>query len=120
MKICEPLSKTADYFSALANPFRLQILLVIGAGEVCVCHLECVLKKRQAYISQHLMALREAGILETQREGKYIFYRVAEKNTLRLIREVAALAGIESTEMLKNNQHAIIKSCGCPHCKPDK
>ncbi|NWG07099.1 MAG: winged helix-turn-helix transcriptional regulator [Chloroflexi bacterium] len=43
--------------SAIASPQRIAILLAIGTGEACVCHLEASLGWRQAYISQHLMAL---------------------------------------------------------------
>jgi ArsR family transcriptional regulator len=48
---------------AIASPQRVAILLTIGMGEACVCHLETALGWRQAYISQHLMALRKADIL---------------------------------------------------------
>ena len=45
---------------SISKPARIQILLAIGEDEACVCHLEAVLGYRQAYISQQLMALREA------------------------------------------------------------
>jgi ArsR family transcriptional regulator len=51
----------------LGQPERLSILLLIGKGEACVCHLEAALGLRQAYISQHLMALREANIVIARR-----------------------------------------------------
>jgi DNA-binding transcriptional ArsR family regulator len=44
-------------FKALAHPVRLQILDMLRSGEVCVCHMETALGKRQAYISQQLMVL---------------------------------------------------------------
>jgi DNA-binding transcriptional ArsR family regulator len=50
-------------FKALAHPVRLQILDMLRSGEVCVCHMEAVLGKRQAYISQQLMVLRDAGLV---------------------------------------------------------
>ena len=62
----------AEYLKVLGSPFRIQILFSIGSGEACVCHLEAILEKRQAYISQHLMVMRDAGILDTRRDGKYI------------------------------------------------
>jgi DNA-binding transcriptional ArsR family regulator len=49
---------------AIASPQRVAILLAIGQSEACVCHLESALGWRQAYISQHLMALRKASVLE--------------------------------------------------------
>ena len=46
---------------SIDQPARLQILLAIGEGETCVCHLEATFGWRQAYLSQHLMALREVN-----------------------------------------------------------
>ena len=59
------LDKVSDLLQVISPEPRLQILLEIGEGEACVCHLEASLGYRQAYISQHLMALREAGFLNT-------------------------------------------------------
>ncbi len=50
----------SNIFRQLSQPSRIEILLAIGEGEACVCHLEAKLGMRQAYISQHLMALRDA------------------------------------------------------------
>ena len=52
---------------------RLEILLGIGAGEACVCHLEAMFGLRQATLSQHLMALREAGVVTDRREDVTFF-----------------------------------------------
>ena len=75
----DSISQLSEIFHIIGQLNRVKILLVIGQEEACVCHLEGILQQRQAYISQHLMVLRDAGILETRREGKYIFYRVNVK-----------------------------------------
>ena len=50
---------------AMAHPVRLQILdMLRGGDEVCVCHMEAALRRRQAYISQQLMVLRDANLVE--------------------------------------------------------
>jgi ArsR family transcriptional regulator len=96
---------------------RLQILLAIGTGEACVCHLEAALGLRQAYISQHLMALRKADILLDRREGRYIFYRLKDASLLDVITATASLSGIpaEDVSALINKKSL---SCECPHCAP--
>ncbi|MBN2500805.1 MAG: helix-turn-helix transcriptional regulator [Anaerolineales bacterium] len=107
----------SDIFSVLGNPFRVKLLYAIGKGEACVCHLEAMLKKRQAYISQHLMVLRDAGILDTRRDGKYIFYRVVDKSIFDLIETVAQMFGIPADqipEVAKPGTHA---NCACPSCE---
>lgn len=117
MKTQTYLSNTANLFSALGNPVRLRILMTIGTGEACVCHLENVLKKRQAYLSQQLMKLRESGLLETRREGKYIFYRLSDPALLDLVGSAAEIAGISPAEFESNARASYQPGCSCPQCK---
>lgn len=104
--------------SSIASPQRIAILLAIGKGEACVCHLETALGLRQAYISQHLMALRKADILQDRREGRYVFYKIKNASLLDLITASASLSGLsaESVSSLINTQ--VYPSCECPHCAP--
>lgn len=104
-------------FSVLGNPFRIKLVLALWAQESCVCHLEALLKKRQAYISQHLMALREANMLETRREGKFVYYKLANPEVIKLIRAAGLLAGIESKEIPGQQDIAVLERCICPHCE---
>ena len=106
----------ANLLKVLGSPFRIKLLLSIGQGEACVCHLEAVLKKRQAYISQHLMILRDAGILKTRRDGKYIYYRVADKSVFDLIELTAGMLKISSEKILVLSETAIQENCECPKC----
>jgi len=92
-------NQASKVLSAIGNPFRIKIIFIIGKGEACVCHLEAVLKKRQAYISQHLMALRKAGLLKTRREGKYIFYRLSDYEIINLIRKAGLISGLEPDQL---------------------
>jgi len=82
--ISSDLARVSDLLQVISPEPCLKILLIIGAGEACVCHLEVRLGYRQAYISQHLMALRQAGLLDSRREGKYIFYRLAKPGIILL------------------------------------
>ena len=66
IKTTSPEEQIAQLLRAIDQPARLRILMAIGRSEACVCHLEAMLVLRQAYISQHLMALRHAGILTPQ------------------------------------------------------
>ena len=104
--------------AAISAPQRIAILLAIGTGEACVCHLETALGWRQAYISQHLMALRKADILRDRREGRYVFYKLRNASFLDLITASAALSGLsaESFSTLVNTR--AYPSCECPQCAP--
>jgi len=110
-----PLS---DLFGALSQPARIDILLAIGNGEACVCHLEASLKMRQAYISQHLMALREMGILTSRRDGRFIFYRIRSELLKELIKTAAELAGLPREVIVFASHNRPHDGCCCPHCAP--
>lgn len=104
----------ARLFKVLGNPARLAILDVLRDGEQCVCHIEAMLGYRQAYISQHLMLLREAGLVADRRDGLNIFYRVADPGLLRLIDGALPGARRKSTGRAGVNRPA----CDCPKCQP--
>jgi DNA-binding transcriptional ArsR family regulator len=111
--------KIAEYLKVLGSPFRIQILFSIGFGEACVCHLETMLNKRQAYISQHLMVLRDAGILDTRRDGKYVFYRVADQEIFGMIRSTGQILQIPEDDFPQNSKTTRLSQCECPNCLPD-
>lgn len=117
MKIQEPETQIAELFKALSQPARIEILLAIGTGEACVCHLEARLNMRQAYISQQLMALRQAGILETRRDGRYIYYRLADPAALELITRAAEVLNIPAEKLRRTVSAQEMAACPCPHCE---
>ncbi len=108
--------KISRLLKTLGQPVRLQILMAIGEGEVCVCHLEATLGLRQAYLSQHLMALRKAKILQTRREGRYIFYRLQDQKILELIRLAGEAAGSERFNQPVLPAEPMAVNCICPAC----
>ncbi len=112
----ELIEKSSQILSVLGNPFRIKILLTIGKGEACVCHLEHVLKKRQAYISQHLMSLRDAGLLETRREGKYIYYRLSTERIFKILRNADLIAGFPEDQLPQWEKPLPESGCDCPQC----
>jgi ArsR family transcriptional regulator len=116
--LIELSEKISAPLAAIASPQRIAILLAIGTGEACVCHLETALGWRQAYISQHLMSLRKTDILLDRREGRYVFYRLKDASLLDLITATARLSGLsaESVSTLINTQFH--PSCECPQCSP--
>ena len=108
--------KLARLLQSIGQPARLKILLAIGQGEACVCHLEVALGMRQAYISQHLMNLRKAGVVLDRREGRYIFYRLANPEILELIQQASSLVGM--APLWVGSQAAELADCLCPSCTP--
>jgi len=66
-------------FKALADPTRLRIVLLLRRRELCVCELMFVLRMEQSRVSHHMRVLRDAGIVEDVRNGRWIIYRVPEE-----------------------------------------
>ncbi len=66
-------------FKAIADAGRLQLLNFIAAqpsGEACVCHLMKPLDVKQPTVSHHLKVLHEAGLLDRERRGTWVYYRI--------------------------------------------
>ena len=62
---------------ALADPTRLRIVGLLRGGEVCVCHIHDSLKIPQPKASRHLAYLRKAGVVEADKRGLWVYYRLA-------------------------------------------
>lgn len=94
-------------FKAMGHPVRLYILCMLRSGDLCVCHIERVLNRRQAYISQQLMVLRESGIVCSRREGLQMYYSLADERIETLLTIAGAPAPVPPYR---------IKGCPCPFC----
>lgn len=62
----------------IAHPERLRILDALRREPECVCHLEALLDKPQPYVSQQLRLLRDAGVIQDERRGQNIYYRLVD------------------------------------------
>lgn len=101
----------AQIYKVLMHPVRLAILEILKDGEHCVCHMEAYLGLRQAYISQQLSVLREAGLVLDRRDGWNIFYRVADERIYEILNAVRRITG-QSDPVVRTPKDA----CTCPKC----
>ena len=112
-----PEEQISKFLSLIGQPARIQILLILGAQEACVCHLEAVLGMRQASISQHLMVLRKAGLVTTHRDGRNIFYHLTHPKVVDVLQQAAQLIG-NDPEALRALTVRPVPDCPCPQCNP--
>lgn len=77
--------QASRFLKTLANPNRLLILCILSQGERSVGELEELLKIRQPTLSQQLAILRDEELVETRRDGKQVFYKLASDETERVI-----------------------------------
>jgi ArsR family transcriptional regulator, arsenate/arsenite/antimonite-responsive transcriptional repressor len=92
-KCCSGLSKwlSPDLFKALSDPSRVAILarLVEMPGEQTVSEVACCSPINISVVSRHLRTLRDAGIVESSKRGKEVFYRARIGNLTLLLRNLA-------------------------------
>ena len=82
----------AEGFAALSDPIRLKLFSLIAASpnsEACACNLVKPTGRSQPTVSHHLKVLREAGLLESERRGTWVWYRVRQER-LRELRSILA------------------------------
>jgi ArsR family transcriptional regulator len=86
----------AQVFKALGDPVRLRLVSLIGArqgGEICVCDLTAAFDLTQPTISHHLRVLREAGIIDSERRGTWVYYRLVPAALARMAALLTPPAG---------------------------
>jgi ArsR family transcriptional regulator len=86
----------APAFKALGDPVRLQLMSMIASapdGEICVCDLTPAFTLSGPTISHHLKTLREAGLVDAQRRGTWVYYRAQPG----LMRQLAGLLTVQPT-----------------------
>jgi len=84
--------RVADGLRAVADPMRWRILELLAAEELCVCHLVETLGAAQPLVSHHLRALRDAGLVATERYRYWTYYRVRPDALAALAEKLTDLA----------------------------
>ena len=93
----ETAAVLAPAFKALGDPVRLQLMSMIASaegGEICVCDLTPAFELSGPTISHHLKTLREAGLVDAERRGTWVYYRARPG----ILRQLAALLTVEPAE----------------------
>jgi ArsR family transcriptional regulator len=70
------IEQAARAFQALSDPTRVALVDLLRGGERCVCELTDALGSAQSRLSFHLRILKEAGLVEDRREGRWVYYRL--------------------------------------------
>jgi len=96
----EPLSaaaatELAGMLKALSDPVRLRLLSVVASrsgGEACVCDISAGITVGQPTVSHHLKVLRTAGLLDSERRGSWVYYRVIPE----ALQQLSSLLGTDN------------------------
>lgn len=90
----------------LADPLRARIVALLAVEQLCTCHLVEATGAKQTNVSNHLRALREAGLVETEPCGRFTYYRL-------LPEPLAALSGTLS-DLAAQARQALTNKRPCP------
>lgn len=83
--------KRSRVFKALADPTRLRILMLLRIREMCVCEVMIALGLTQPTASHHLGILENAGLVKSRKEGKWVFYKIANPKLIESMHELASI-----------------------------
>jgi ArsR family transcriptional regulator, arsenate/arsenite/antimonite-responsive transcriptional repressor len=105
-------------FRALGDETRIRIIALLVHGELCVCHLESALGISQPNCSRHLAILKAAGIVDSRRDGTWVYYRISDQEHESVKAVLDAVAKTFGAERALRTDHARLqKNCGPNACK---
>lgn len=81
--------RMAEFFGVLADPNRLRLLSALANQELCVCDLAAGLKMGESAVSHQLRILRAMRLVKYRKEGRNVYYSLADNHVMNLYREVA-------------------------------
>lgn len=97
----------APAFRALSDPTRLRMLrlLAINRSEMCVCEFVDTLQERQYNVSKHLKVLERAGLIESEKEGRFLYYGLVDGGDAMARVLYRLVAGVpDSDEVFSSDQ----------------
>ena len=103
-------STKANLFKIISHPVRLQILDELRKQKSCVCHLQELTGRPQAYISQQLRVLRDASLVIDEKDGQNVFYRLPAGMVTDLLEMVFGTP----------SQVVLLPACKCPFCSEEQ
>ena len=119
------LSSTSDLevrpltrlFRALGDETRLRIVALLSHGELCVCHIESALDLNQSTASRQLGILKASGVVDSRREGTWVYYRLTAQEHEIVASALEVLTKAFGAERALRTDHAKLrKSCGPSSC----
>ncbi len=86
------LEQIADFAQALADPTRLRILLALKSQPLCACQIVALIGLANSTVSRHLQVLRQAGLITSEKRGRWVWFRLVRSADRRTSNALLALA----------------------------
>ncbi len=81
--------RMAEFFSVLSDPHRLKLISALAQQELCVCDLAAIVKMGESAVSHQLRVLRSQRLVKYRRQGRKVYYSLADEHIVTLYQEVA-------------------------------
>ena len=94
---------------ALADPTRIRIIAALRNGELCVCELVDALEISQSSLSSHLQICRQAGVLATRKDSRWIYYSLSTRYVALIERIFSELQTVDSDEQVRQDARRLKK-----------
>jgi ArsR family transcriptional regulator len=95
----------AEIFKALGDTTRVRILDALSQSEVCVCDLAAMLGLTESAVSHQLRFLRSLRLVKSRRDGRHIYYTLADQHIVKLFEQ-----GLEHVQEFSNSQVSTLNS----------
>ena len=111
----EPMRMALRVTKALADVQRARILMMLRAGELCVCQIAEVLGLAMSTVSKHLSILDGAGLVESRKDGRWMFYRLPEGKAGEFVRPVLEWLGgaLQKDEQVRRDAKQVQRVVAC-------
>ena len=97
------MKELVKVFKALGDKNRLQIIKMLEQKELCVCEISFLLKLANSTVSKHLSILRDAGLIEDKKDGKWVNFKLNYNSNFLVINEVLELIKKQNPSKELNN-----------------
>jgi len=98
------MEKIVTVFKALSDSHRLRAFMVLRGGELCICQIIALLELAPSTVSKHMTILKQAGLVESRKEGRWIYYCRAASTKVPVDTIVALLLGmLENDSVLRKD-----------------
>lgn len=94
----ETVFSVADFFKIFGDSTRFKILYALDKSQMCVCDISALLNMSISAVSHQLKVLRDSNLVKTKREGKVVFYSLADEHVMKVLE-----CGVEHIQE-KNNE----------------
>ena len=108
------MREVMDVLKALADESRLRALCALEGGELCVCQLIALLDLAPSTVSKHLTILRAARLVESRKEGRWMYYRLSQDFSAPSMGKIIALLckDMAQTSRIVEDRQKLKRICG--------